>query len=95
LSQDAASKAVGRLDSICDVLHRLVQAAERGDWPDDLRAAAAKLASDVEILAGAMDQADEGVPTLKGVVERARDELPEEFAAFGRAIAADLGKSLK
>ncbi len=94
LAKDATTKAIDRLDSICDVLHRLSQAAEKGDWPNDLRVAAAKLASDIEILAGAMDQASEGVPTLKGVIERARDELPEEFAAFARAIVSDLSKSL-
>jgi RNA 3'-terminal phosphate cyclase len=82
--------AIGRLDSICDVLHKMVSVGEKGKWPEDLGRAAAKLAKDLESLTGSLDNADEDSASVRSLISGAEVKLPQDFAAFGRAIAEHL-----
>ncbi len=88
------TNAIGRLDSICNALNQLARLSTKEGWPGALSAAAAKLSKDVELLAGAMDGAENNTAKLEALVNQANEHLPKDFAAFGQALAADLGRSL-
>ena len=83
------SPAIARLDTLCDQAHATARRAIDANWSAGLREATAALASDLEQLAGELDQADE-MEKAKAVVIAARDTLPRCFAEFGVALADDL-----
>ncbi len=86
-------EAIERLDSVCDVFSQLSRAAEQNGWPEDLRAALAKLTRDVELLAGTIDECADDPGALWGLVEQAREALPVAFAALGTALVENLAAS--
>jgi hypothetical protein len=91
---DNLTASIGRLDSICNVLHQIVAVGEDKKWPEDLLMAATKLANDVTNLTGAIDSADGDPAHVQRLAVEAQLNLPREFAAFGQALANDLTKSL-
>lgn len=56
----------------------------------DLQLAADQLASDLERLAGALDQSNNNRAAVRELLDDAGRELAEAFAAFGSALARDL-----
>jgi ABC-type transporter Mla subunit MlaD len=91
---DNLTASIGRLDSICNLLHQIVVVGEDKKWPEDLLRAATKLANDVTNLAGAIDSADGNAAHVQGLAAEAQLSLPSDFAAFGQALADDLTNSL-
>jgi hypothetical protein len=87
-------EAIGRLDTVCDMLHALAAKSVKAGWPQDLQLACQKLANDVESLAGALDRASDGQPAIHDLTTKAQESLPKDFASFGTALAADLAKLL-
>jgi hypothetical protein len=85
--------AIGRLDSICDLLHRMVTIGEEKNWPADLLNAAKQLAKDVTDRTGAIDSAD--VDSIDHLAAEANTSMPNDFAAFGKALARDLANSIE
>jgi hypothetical protein len=86
LSWVLSSVSIGRLDSICNLLHQIVVVGEDKKWPEYLLRAATKLAKDVTNLTGALDSADGDPAHVQGLAVEAQLNLPREFAAFGQAL---------
>jgi hypothetical protein len=92
MSKTSMDETLERLDAICDALHRLAQLSRDKNWPEPLQVATAEIAQHVELLAGALDMTDGNAVELGTLVAEARARLPEEFAAFGTALSADVEK---
>jgi len=92
---DNMTAAIGRLDSICNLLHQMVIVGEERSWPEDLLSAAKQLVKEVTNCTGAIDRADVDSVDLRRLVADANASMPNDFAAFGKALARDLTNSLK
>jgi hypothetical protein len=86
-------EALERLDSVCDVMHRLAVQSAEDDWPAALQAAAKTLAAEIEAVAGAVDSAP--APEAAELVANTMEALSQGFAAFGSALAADITTHLR
>jgi hypothetical protein len=91
---DNLTAGIGRLDSICNLLHQMIDVGQDKKWPENLLRAASTLADAVTNLTGAIDSADGNPAHVQGLAVEAQLSLPREFAAFGQALADDLTKSV-
>jgi hypothetical protein len=86
------TQVITRLDRLCDIFDRLAGMTREKAWPEELQLAAAKLAKSIESLAGSLDGSDGDTAAIRDLIVEARRSLPDDFAAFGQAIVADLAK---
>jgi len=86
---DGVTRAIERVDDLCNVFAGLARAAEQRGWPEDATRAAAALTRRLEQLAGDLDGAADPhhVRVLLGA---ARLLLPAAFNAFGKAFGETL-----
>ena len=86
--------SVDRVDELCEAAHELARRARAEKWPAALREATAALATDLELLAGALD-CSEGAEQINVVIDEARDVLPRCFADFAIALVNDIIRDLR
>ena len=94
MDRQFVEEAIERLDTLCDLLHRLAAKSAEDAWPKDLQIACQKLAKDVEALTGALDKAEANLAAMHELTADAKEHLPKNFATFGTAFAEDLTRLL-
>jgi hypothetical protein len=88
-SWDSETAAIARLDLLHDLLAAIVTCSREEKWSPRIQATAAKLAGDLETLAGDLDKVASPVVAVD-LAREAKKSLGARFAAFGDAIADDL-----
>jgi hypothetical protein len=90
MNEKPIDNTLERLDVFCEALRNVADVGRDKGWPESLVSAVVEISQHIELLIGALSMTENDSGGLRDLIEEAAKRLPEEFSAFGEAIALDV-----